>query len=58
MGKYVSVYAYEDGWLGGWEGGIRDISLDLFSCNQARLVGEAEHSWGAAMAVTVPGVVM
>lgn len=57
MGKYVSVYAYEDRWLGRWEGGISDISLELFSF-KARLVREAEHSWGAAMAVTVPGVVM
>lgn len=37
---------------------MNDMSLDLFSCNKTRWVVGAENSWGAAVAVTVPGVVM
>lgn len=50
MGKYVSVYAYEDGWLGRREGGMSDISPD-FSCNQGKAGGgEGEQE--------IPGVLL
>lgn len=46
-----------DGWVDGREVSLLSAWTSSLA-GKARLVGETEHSWGAAMAVTVPGVVM
>lgn len=59
MGKSVRICAYLDEWLGRLVGDTSDVSLDLFSCNQAKVSGGRQKISGrAAVVVTMPGIVM